>query len=197
MLFTETKRPVFMTDFATLIRVHLDRYPIMNWVDVYKLLHQATFGVGHKVARQQDEREWLEHDFKVNSPNANEMLIEVISPDERWLRLHLRPYMAAGGGLEPLLEAYSRSALVRQGSADQMAERWAAFEEMVAQGSNDQWPLWEVRLFGRMQRDQKWPAVQHSPAFFQAYDPIYRIMTAEDAHQLCERQRITITMPTR
>ena len=45
-----------------MIRVHLGRYSEAGMLDVYKLLHQATFGPGHLITNRNSAREWLEQE---------------------------------------------------------------------------------------------------------------------------------------
>ena len=71
-----------MTDdrIVALIRTHLDRYPDAGIQDVYKLLHQATFGPGHAISSKKAAREWLGQESGQVTPTAAEALVESIHP---------------------------------------------------------------------------------------------------------------------
>ena len=59
-----------------MIRVHLGRYSEAGMLDVYKLLHQATFGPGHLITNRKSAREWLEQEAGLIVPSA----------EKRWSR---------------------------------------------------------------------------------------------------------------
>lgn len=170
------------------LRTHAERYPDMQVIDLYKLLHQLTFSIGHRITSEKSEREWLEHEFRIYTPNSKDMMLENISTDQTLLRLHLRPYMAAGGTLEPLLAAYIRTGQVKQGNAAQMEANWQQLEAWLQANPKLQqrFPAIDVRMVGRVQRENQWAAVQHSPEFFRAYNPAYRVLTTEEARKLLD-----------
>jgi|SRR5690606_13158535 hypothetical protein len=174
---------------AALIQTHVARYPASGVADIYKLLHQATFGPGHAVASKKAAREWLEQEAgKVGEP-LGEPLIESAHPEGHIVRVHLRPYLAQGGKLDWLLDAFVRSAEMVAGAPELMGARWRAFAELC-RGDGPlagEFPLRELELFGAARAAERWPAVQHSPAFIEAYRPYYRVLVAGEASALCER----------
>jgi len=109
---------------AELIRVHLDRYPESHIADVYKLLHQAVFGLGHLVANKKAAREWLENEAGKVTPTHEDLLVESVHPEAAIVRLHLRPYLAYGGKIKPLVDAMARSAAGGGGCSKRCAN-WA------------------------------------------------------------------------
>jgi hypothetical protein len=172
-----------------LIQMHMARYPQFEVMDVYKLLHQATFGPGHLIASKKAAREWLDSECEQLTPSTDEPLNESIHPDGLIVRLHLRPYLAHEGKTKLLLEALIRSAEQVQGDQDLMARRWALFEEGCQPGGvyAARFDPQEVRLFGRTRRQEQWPAMHHSPAYQTAYQPHYRVLTRTEAEALCAK----------
>jgi hypothetical protein len=172
-----------------LIQTHLARYPQLEVMDVYKLLHQATFGPGHLIASKKAAREWLDSECEQLTPSNDEPLSESIHPDGLIVRLHLRPYLARKGKTRPLLEALIRSAEQVQGDPDLMARRWALFDEGCQPGGvyAARFEVQEVRLFGRLRRQEQWPATHHSPGYEIAYHPHYRVLTRTEAEALCAK----------
>jgi hypothetical protein len=172
-----------------LIRVHLERYPASGVMDVYKLLHQATFGPGHLIASKKAAQEWLEQEVDQLTPAPHEPLVENIHPEGELVRLHLRPYVAHRGQIKPLLDAFVRSADQVQGAPETILARWQVFETLCRAG--EVWAqrfAWrEVALFGRIRAQEHWPAVSHSPEYNSAYDPAYRVLTRPEAQALCEK----------
>jgi hypothetical protein len=172
-----------------LIQTHMVRYPESGIMDVYKLLHQGTFGPGHLIASRKAAREWLEQEIGLLTPSTNEPLIESVHPDGAIVRLHLRPYVAYRGKVRPLLMAFVRSAEQIQGELDTMARRWEQFDALCQPDGRytNRFPLREVRLFGRVRAKEDWPAIHHSPGYNAAYRPRYRVLTRAEAEALCEK----------
>ena len=172
---------------SALIHTHLIRYATLEIADVYKLLHQATFGPGHAVTNKKIARDWLERDLERTAPRTDDPLVENIHPDGALVRLHLRPYVALGGGIKSLLDAFVRSAEQVTGDPVLMAQRWARFEQdcRANQFGADRWNLREIQFFGQAREQEKWPAVRHSPAYTTVYFPCYRVFTRAEAAALC------------
>lgn len=166
-----------------LIRVHLARYPEMRIMDLYRLLHQATFGTGHAITGKKEAREWLEFELNHVTPSRTEAPAESVHPDGDIVRLCLRTYAANRGKIKPLLEAYIHSADSVRGDPAVMAARWRLVEKMVQGGelNAEYFPARDVMLFGRVRAHEQWPAVQHSPEYEAVYHPVYRLLTRADA----------------
>ncbi len=171
---------------AALIQKHVKRYPESAFQDVYKLLHQAAFGPGHAIQNPDKALEWIERDLDETGPAGGEPLGESIHPAGERVRLHLRPYAAAGGDLVQLRDAFVRSAVERPGAAERMAGWWETFTQQMETDFDPR----EMRLFGMACARQGWPAIHHSPAYRQAYRPAYRVLTAPVAAELCHAQAI-------
>jgi hypothetical protein len=181
---------------AALIRTHVNRYPAIDILDVYKLLHQAVFGPGHAITNQRATREWLERESELLVPSYDEAILENIHPQGQIVRVHLRPYLAARGNLEKLLDGYIRSAAAVQGDIETMAAAWGVFQNMVeADGPLvDRFSARTIALVGRTRASEKWPASHHSPAYDQTYKPAYRVLTLPLAEALLKVQKIAYNM---
>ncbi len=173
-----------------LLAAHRARYPEMGLADVYKLLHQAAFGVGHRITSKKETRAWLEHERGLLEPNATHILAESVHPSGAWVRLHLAAYLAYRHDVRPLLEAYMRSAQDAQPEqAQQLAAWWAFFERLCAEDADyaARFSLREARLFGMVRAEENWPAVHHSPTYLTHYRPFYRVLARKEAEKLCAR----------
>ena len=179
-----------------LLEAHLARYPASEIADVYKLFHQAAFGPGHAIADRKAAREWLEHDLEQAPPEPGEALIESVHPLSAVVRLHLRPYVAAGGAVKLLLDAMVRAGREVRGDPQMMAESWLAFLALCQPGGAyaGQFEVREVQLFGRICGARGWPAVHHSPAYHAVYQPSYRVLTLGEAEALCRKLGVTFEM---
>lgn len=179
---------------AELIQTHTRRYPEMEILDVYKLLHQAVFGPGHAIKNQKAAREWLERESELFVPNTDDPLIENIHPDGQIVRVHLRPYIGLHGSLGKLLDAFVQSSKVINGDMETMAAWWALFQQMVNPGGQfaARFDARTVMLEGRTHERERWPASHHSPPFDRAYKPAYRVLTRQIAEDLLRDQKLKI-----
>lgn len=177
---------------ADVIRTHITRYPEAEVIDMYKLLHQATFGVGHLIANKKTSRELIELRMKQLRPLPGAPLLENIHPAGAIVRLHLQPYMALGGGAKDLVNAMAESAAAVELDPVLMAARWRAFEGLCQPGGPfvDVFSAQDVMLLGRIRSREQWPAVHHSPAYYNAYHPHYRVLTREAAEALVEKLNV-------
>jgi len=181
---------------VALVQTHLARYPESEIADVYKLLHQAVFGPGHLIASKKAALEWLEQESGQTTPAPDMPLIENIHPDGAIVRLHLRPYLAHQGRPRLLLDALVRSAEQVRGDPETMACWWHLFETLVQAGTppTEKFDRREARLFGRVRARDQWPAVHHSPTYYNAYHPMYRVLTRSEAEILCAKLKIPFAM---
>ncbi|NDJ75434.1 MAG: hypothetical protein GYB65_04170 [Chloroflexi bacterium] len=183
-----------MTDeqVIDLIHTHRARYAGMEIADVYKLLHQATFGPGHLIKGRKAALEWLEEEAVRREPNPQEPLVENIHPTGEIVRFHIRAYLMHRTDVNWLLDAFIRSAAQVEGDPETMALRWQVFVDLCQPGNRcaDDMPLREVRLFGRARAAEHWPAVHHSPYFQRAYVPSYRVLTRHEAETLCQKLKV-------
>lgn len=177
-----------------LIATHLERYPRMELLDVYKLLHQAVFGPGQIIKNQKAAREWLERESELLKPSPEQTpqsLLESVHPEGKIVRLHLRPYLAEQGSLTQLLVAYAESSRAVQGSSNAMQDYWLSFETMVK--SNQFGGHFDPRmaaLIGKVSADANWSNNHHSPTFIHYCKPVYRVLLYEQAEALLKRQGI-------
>lgn len=183
-----------MSQYPTLLVRHLTQYPHMQCLDVYKLLHQSLYGGSYAATDANNAEEWLMHQWGLAN-NTDEPLLEDIHPDGAWVRLHLSTYKAAGGDPSALLAALLRDANGRPRPSDgeaQMAALWDEFRAMVAADAtlSEHFLSAEVTMFGRVHAELNYPAVQHSPIYIEAYNPLYRVLSQATAHALLAEQSL-------
>lgn len=151
--------------FNAILKNHQIRYPAMQAQDAYKLIHQATCGPAHAVTNSQAAREWLERELETLHDPYPEPAIDPISPNGDLVRVHLAPYLAAGGSIERLLEAFITTS--REFPADHNKLR-AYFDAAL--------PLFPgLESLVESLITQGYPAVHHSEAYRAAYKPAYRV----------------------
>jgi hypothetical protein len=175
-----------------LIQTHLERYPRAEAMDVYRLLHQATFGPGKAITNVKIAREWLDRENEQVIPNAAETLIESVHPEGVIVRVNLRPYVAQHGNLKALLDAYITSSKAVEGQTATMAGWWAIFESLTQPGGllASRFEHRHVLLIGRTRTNLQWPAEPHSPVYETLYKPMYRVLAQVQAAQLLNGEHI-------
>jgi hypothetical protein len=177
-----------------LIRTHIQRYKEIEVKDIYRLLHQAVFGSGHPVTAVKAEREWLEREAEIATPDTKTNLLENIHPDKHLVRLHLRPYFSAKGDIKKLLDAFVSSSKTIKGDMTTMEAYWRIVERMTEPNGElaSRFDAHTVQLIGRTRAQEHWPASHHSPSIVYAYRPLYRVMTLIAAQELLSKQKIAV-----
>ena len=168
-----------MTVFAELSQVlkeHASRYPLMEPVDVVKLVYQNEFGGGHLIKNAQKSlealcREWA-HVLHVPGAERYEAIGSGL------VRVMLSALDTSILPLEELNRAFVLSAQRHQGNMDRFLEKLNLVRAMTGDGvfsfSSD---ILERYLDGY--RDQGYPMVSHSQVYHEAYHPAYRLVLRE------------------
>lgn len=161
-----------------LLSAHLVRYPAMQLDDIYKLLHQAALGPGHAVENPAAARKRLDEEIATVGEAPGELLQDVISPDGRLARVHLRPYLAAGGDPDALHRAFVATANSYPPSPDKLARFCGCLGDLAAAGGIPFARDEVVAYFDQVARDG-YPAIHHSVAYRNAYQPAYRVVALD------------------
>jgi hypothetical protein len=151
-----------------------ERRPQWQLQDVYKLTFQAALGSEHAAPNASAARLWLEQEFAALRGGFGDPPIELISPDGRLVRVNLRPYLAVGGSLEKLLEAFLTTAAWR-GDHKTLLQymEWAVD---LADDNGLPFPLGELAAYFKTQAQVDFPATHHSALYRTAYAPAYRVV---------------------
>lgn len=162
---------------AQLLGAHVARYPELELADVYKLLHQAALGPAHAVdALAALER--LQAEAASLDGGHDEPVSDVVSPDGRLARIHLRPYLAAGLSLSSLADAFGETAGTWPASFDKLAKFCGCLGDL-AQAGGIPFARAEVEAYMRAREADGWPAVAHSERYRTAYSPAYRVIDVD------------------
>jgi hypothetical protein len=161
-----------------LLSAHLARYPAMQLDDIYKLLHQAALGPGHAVENPAAARKRLDEEIAALGEAPDELLQDVISPDGRLARVHLRSYLAGGGEPETLHRAFVATANSYPASPDKLARFCGCLGDLAAAGGLPFARDVVVAYFDRVARNS-YPAIHHSEAYRDAYRPAYRVIALD------------------
>lgn len=161
-----------------LLSAHFARYPAMQLDDIYKLLHQAALGPGHAVENSAAARKRLDEEIIALGAAPVELLQDVISPDGRLGRVHLRPYLASGGDRDSLLRAFVETANSYPASPDKLAKFCGCLGDLAAAGGIPFSREATLAYFDRIARDG-YPVIHHSEAYRNAYHPAYRVVALD------------------
>ena len=161
--------------FHKVLSTQFSYHPRLEVQDLYKLVFQAALGSEHAILDNAVTYDWLTNEIKKITDKALEPIVEPISPDGRIARINLRPYIAADGDLDALLDAFVRTANEHHGTAEQLQRYWYYAVDMATAGHLLLSPA-KLRCFFTRMRIKNFPAVHHSANYKRAYHPAYRVV---------------------
>jgi len=158
---------------AELVGEHKAARPEMRARDVYKLLYQGVFGVGHIMgpgAWDYLKSEATSLDLQVQ---PSDPLLEDVSLDGSVVRVNLRPFLRGGHPLVKLMEAMRLSEIT--GNTVAFLEAWDAFAELVWSGQLN-FDHSEVDAINKAIERTKPQPMHHTQQYRDAYHPAYRVV---------------------
>jgi hypothetical protein len=153
---------------------HIERYPQAQPRDVYKLIYQGIYGVGHILT----EKAWdyLQEEAgripKEDYPDRH--LVEPVSPDGSMVRINLRPFLRLTLSLDDLFMVIKASAEV-EGDDDKFMELWRVFVDLVETGEIEM-DLDRVKEVQDSIDMRGIKPMHHTEPYRQAYYPAYRVV---------------------
>jgi hypothetical protein len=161
---------------AAALGVELENHPEATAADVYKLLHQGVFGPGHAIEDRRSAARWIDDEIAALGPaTVEEALCQPLGGATPMVRIHLRPYLAAGDDPAELLDAFVASAVGDTGDAAAVdAAVQAAVAFMVERGLGSL--AGDVQTLASTLASQGYPAVHHSERYVELYRPAYRVV---------------------
>ncbi|MBN2609535.1 MAG: hypothetical protein JXA64_10515 [Candidatus Fermentibacteraceae bacterium] len=169
--------------FLRIVSSHLFRYPLMQCADLYKLLHQAAMGSSHGLAGVASSRRSLYSEIDNLSKGPPEPMLDVISDDGLISRINLRPYLAAGGDPDSLLEAFIRTSLEHTGTGARLEKYRGWVTGMMREDLLPE-ALLGIDEFMDEMYGSGYPAVHHSEVYGTSYSPAYRVILSELVREL-------------
>lgn len=147
--------------------------------DAYKFLHQGVFGPGHAIDDRQSAARALEEEAAGLTPTSvADPLCQPLGGPTPMARIHLRPFLAAGGDIAALLDVFVASAAVAAGTAADMDAALAAAVAVLVKDGH--WGLaGELESMAKGLAAGSYPAVSHSERYRNAYKPAYRVVALE------------------
>lgn len=157
---------------AERLLTHLQAYPHLTPQDVFKFLHQSTFGCEHLVTDEQAVTERLcdeENGLDLSTSRG-----DVEPLDGHFSRVHLG-YLKTGLSARTLAKLLCLSSELCSHDVDELERKLDAARRLEADGILpfseqdfvDAWEAWRI---------QGYPALHHSDTFHSEYHPAYRVI---------------------
>lgn len=167
-------------------RQYVVRYPAAAAADLYKLAHHGIMGSEHAVRDTAPVRAWMTRELAqlaagtiIRTNPVEDPLVELLPPDGRFARVHLRPYVARRGDTAALLQAFVATANEARGDTARFAcaeQALRVLPDIAISAAS--------RAFIADKRREGFPAVHHSAGYERAYGPAYRVIEARRAAAL-------------
>ncbi|MCW4049529.1 MAG: hypothetical protein NWE89_07300 [Candidatus Bathyarchaeota archaeon] len=162
---------------------HIERHPAIQARDIYKLLFQGVFGVGHLIS----EKTWdslREEAGRINiDDHPEEPLVEEVSPDGSMIRVNLRPYLRAGHSLESLYQAMKESA-THEGDEAVFLGYWEPFKQLVTEQGLP-FIVESIEKLDESMAEEGVKPKHHTQKYRDAYYPAYRVVKLDIYQRLC------------
>ena len=168
-------------ELRKLIRIHITRHPEIESQDVYKLLYQGVYGVGHILSEKAWDR-LIEESERINiEDHLEDPLTEPVSPDGTMIRVNLRPYLRQKMSLEKLYDAMIISADVPVDD-DKFLDYWHEFKSMVRE-ENLEFNWEKIREIDNSLSNESPKPRHHTQVYRIAYYPAYRVVQKQVFHE--------------
>ena len=160
----------------------------MRVADIYKLLYQGVFGIGHLLGEGAWHRLEAEAGNLCLDDELEESFIEEVSADGSMLRVNLRPYLRQGLPLDKLFSAMEASAHER-GEVEDFLEAWSSFKNLVKSGKLS-FEEEEIEELDRQLEAGGCPPQHHSEAYRSEYIPAYRVVKRSVLERIFDAEEI-------
>lgn len=169
-----------------LLEEHAERYPDLEPVDVYVLLHESCCGAG--VTRLDEHEAWsaLQReaaratDEQGLQVREHEEVLEPLWSVRGLSRVHLRPYLRSGGSLSRLHAAHVATVRTVVPDLSLLKAALAHAQHRVGEGELDVgFGLDALRRACGEAAQAGYAALPHSSAYRELYAPSYRVVLVE------------------
>lgn len=160
-----------MDELKGVLKLHQERYPKAEALDLVKLVYQNEFGAGHFITDEEASLARLKQELSSSVSDARpEELFESIGGG--LMRLHLR---ALDGDLSAWLvnRFFTLTANEKRGSIQGFEEKLSVLRELSGSA--------ELNAYLEEYKAAGYPPVSHSPQYKAEYAPSYRVVKREFA----------------
>lgn len=152
--------------------MHCQQYPQLQIQDVFKFIHQSSFGCEHMVSSLEAATNYIRTESKTLRGNGG---VLVDSLDGNYSRVHLA-YLSQGLSADTLGRLFFASAAKEPDGKENLERKLSVAKELVSKKilpfSRDEFDE-AVKAW----QDKGYPAVHHSDFFRSAYAPAYRVIS--------------------
>ncbi len=157
-----------------LLTDHHKKYPLMQICDMFKFLHQSSFGCEHAVSSADHATELIKKEAEGLHPTAPEAPEAL---DGAYSRVPLSR-LFNGLSAETLGKLFAMSAKTEKDGTANLKEKLKVAEELIDCGELP----FDSQEFFRLSKEweeQGFPALHHSPEFRSLYHPSYRVISKD------------------
>jgi len=185
----------FYAGIRPLLQQELTTREISEPADLYKFLFQSVMGPAHAGIDPDHAQAWLQNEWEEMSAAEPEIspripLLEPLRPDNKLVRLHLRPLVNLVTAEVPVTErdqvislAWERLASVFSRTAESWPTELGLLRGLWERVVIDH-DLWRehfssvaLNRFTQEVSDAQWPAVHHSDTYRERWQPHYRVVS--------------------
>jgi len=166
-------------EMLKLITSHVNRYPLMQIQDIYKLLFQGTMGVDHYLPNSQTFEEKLAAEMDHILADSSLPLWEAIRPDGKIVRLNLAACKSRTCEISYIASLCYWTANLFQGDLGDLKNAWNTFQRLCHSHRIQKFPLDLVDQFSHQIEKNRFLPMHHSKIYQQAYKPAYRLVVRE------------------
>jgi hypothetical protein len=158
---------------------HLSQRPEMELGDIYKLLYQGILGPEHLITSPDVFIQRLKAEWQEQEREKDDRIYEPVRPVGSLVRVNLRPFKAASGNLNALVDVCLETAEMDWGTLDELDAIWKHTTEVILEGDSVNFSHQEIEGFSLWLQDKNYPALHHSERYRRRYRPAYRLIAAE------------------
>lgn len=155
---------------SDLLLKHYKRYPNLQIGDIFKFLHQSTFGCEHMVSSLGGAIDYIKKEYETLTDG--EALIEPL--DGYYSRVHLS-YLNEGLHAETLGKLFFESAKQAIGTKEELEQKLSIVRELISEKALP-FTLGEFDSALEKWSADGYPAIHHSEKFRECYRPAYRVI---------------------
>lgn len=163
------------SELFALVTSEMALHPASEIGDVYKLLYQGNFGVGHIIRSRNAAMAYLFKEIGELGAPDTEPLLSACSADGGMLRVNLRAFVRDSLDASLLVDAMIATVRLHEPDTAAFLREWKdignAIERKALPFSRQRY-----REITDSLRSAGYPAVHHSAAYAAAYRPAYRVL---------------------